>query len=280
MSPTRFMLCSDDYALTAGVSHGILDLIAAGRLSATGVMSNRRAWAEGAQDLRAMAERVDVGLHLNLTQGEPLGDMPHLAPGGELPSLGEMLKRVSLGRIDYDEIRAEIGRQLDAFEQAMGRAPDFLDGHQHVQVLPGIRRALLDELTARGLAGKLSLRDSADALPRIFTRRIEAGKAATVAAFGRGFGASARRHGFAVNEGFAGFSAFDPRRDYGNDFRRFLMAPGERHLVMCHPGRVDAELAASDPVVETRRAELEFFLSNRFTDLLAQADSALSRWNS
>jgi predicted glycoside hydrolase/deacetylase ChbG (UPF0249 family) len=49
---------------------------------------------------------------------------------------------------------------------------------------------------------------------------------------------------------------------------------------MCHPGRVDAELAASDPVTHTREAERAFFLSSRFADLLGQADMALSRWHS
>ena len=48
------------------------------------------------------------------------------------------------GLLDIEEIRAEIGRQLDRFEQPRLCAPDHIDGHQHVHVLPGVRQALLE----------------------------------------------------------------------------------------------------------------------------------------
>jgi predicted glycoside hydrolase/deacetylase ChbG (UPF0249 family) len=280
MATTRIMLCADDYALTPGVSRGILDLIEVGRITATSAMTNRPSWPQAARDLAGAEAGADIGLHLNLTQGAPLAAMPHLAPAGELPPLGQLVKGALTGRLDLEEIRAEVRRQLDAFEQAMGRPPVFVDGHQHVQVLPGIRRVLTEELAARGLGGRVFLRDSSDRLGRILARRVEAQKAVIVAALATGFSAGARRHGFTLNEGFSGYSAFDPARDYGADFARFLIAPGSRHLVMCHPGRVDADLAASDPVVATREAERQFLLSRRFDDLLASGDLQLSRWNS
>lgn len=278
---TRIMLCADDYALTPGVSRGILDLIEAGRLSATGAMVNRPSWPTAARDLRGVAQTsTDIGLHFNLTQGAPLGPMPHLAPNGEFPSLSSVLTGAMLGRLDLVEIRAELARQMDVFEQAMGCSPVFVDGHQHVQVLPGIRGILLDELSARNHGGRVSLRDSADATMRILARRVEAGKALLVATFAAGFGTAARQRGFRLNEGFSGFSAFDPKRDYGVDFARFVIAPGTRHMVMCHPGRIDPELSASDPVVETREIERQFFLSSRFADLLQSRSVELFRWDS
>ena len=53
------------------------------------------------------------------------------------------------GVLDTDEIRAEVARQLDRFEAGLGFPPDHIDGHQHVHVLPGIRRALLTEVAQR-----------------------------------------------------------------------------------------------------------------------------------
>ena len=44
---------------------------------------------------------------------------------------------------------------------------------------------------------------------------------------------------------------------YGEELERALREPGPRHIVMCHPGHPDAELAALDPVVERRRMEYE-----------------------
>lgn len=268
-------LCADDYALTPAVSAGILEAINAGRLTATSAMTNRPTWLAAAKDLPATG--VEVGLHLNLTLGAPLTPMPEFAPEGRFPSLGGVLKTSFLNRLPEREIRAEIAAQLDAFEKGRGAPPDYVDGHQHVHVLPGARRWLLDELVARGLAGQVWLRDSSDRLVRIAARRKHALKALTLAAFGAGFARGAVARGFACNDGFAGFSDFDPAADYAMDFASYLVAPGASHLVMCHPGHVDAELAAIDPVTMSRERELEFLLSPRFPAALAAAGARLDR---
>ena len=279
MSTRPLILCADDYALSPGVTRGILDALAKGRLNATGAMTNRPLWKEAAPYVAAFVDHADIGLHLNLTFGAPLGLMPTLAPAGVFPKLRPFLKAARAGRLPGDEVRAEIARQLDAFEDALGRAPDFVDGHQHVQVLPGVRDWLLEELVRRGLAGRIWLRDSSDRLPRILTRRVELPKALVLASLGRGFADAAHRLGFHTNEGFAGFSAFDLRRDYGRDFARYLVSPGGRHLVMCHPGHVDENPADGDEVREPRARELDFLLSDRFAPALAAARMSLQRWS-
>ena len=48
--------------------------------------------------------------------------MPRLAPDGKFPELRGLTARALLGLLDGEEIRAEIGRQLDRFEAGM-RAP-------------------------------------------------------------------------------------------------------------------------------------------------------------
>jgi predicted glycoside hydrolase/deacetylase ChbG (UPF0249 family) len=101
-------------------------------------------------------------------------------------------------------------------------------------------------------------------------------KALAVAALSSGFGALARRAGFATNRGFAGFSAFDPGRDLALDFARFLMAPGPAHLVMCHPGHVVAGETLDD-VVEARERELAFLASDKFPALLERRGFRLVR---
>jgi predicted glycoside hydrolase/deacetylase ChbG (UPF0249 family) len=279
VTPFAFMLCADDYALSPGVSSGILEAIAAGRLNATSVMTNRPSWPRAAADLRPYSPAVAVGLHFTLTLGAPLGPMPVLAPDGRLPPLGAIVRGAVLGRLPLPEIRAELARQLDAFEDAFGRAPDYVDGHQHVHALPGVRGVLLDELSARGLAGKTWLRDSADRARRIVARRSEIAKAVLVALLGAGFATAARERGFSLNEGFAGFSAFAHGADQQAAFSRYLAAPGARHLVMCHPGRVDAELALLDPVTRARENELDFLLSPAFERVVSAAGARLGRWD-
>ncbi len=274
----RFILCADDYALSPAVSRGIIEALSAGRISATGVMTTRPGWPQTAAALRPYAASADIGLHLNLTVGAPLTRMPQLAPGGVLPPLRTLLAQARRGLLPEAEIRAEIDAQLDAFALHRHNPPDFLDGHQHVQLLPGVRGWIFDALEQRGLAGAVYLRGGTDRLTAILRRRIQLAKALYVARLARGFGREARSRGFATNTSFAGFSGFDASADTAAAFSRFLTAPGARHLVMCHPGHVDAELVALDPVTGARERELAFLMSDAFPALLARHSATLARF--
>jgi predicted glycoside hydrolase/deacetylase ChbG (UPF0249 family) len=277
LNKTPFALCADDFALSPAVSDGILEALAAGRLTATSAMTTQGHWPQAARDFQALKPQADLGLHFNLTLGGPLGKMPRFAPGGAFPAMNAIVPAAWRGALPRAEIRDELRRQLDAFEEAHGAPPDFVDGHQHVHILAGIADDLLAELSQRKLAGKIWLRDSADRPKRIFSRGKHWGKALTVATLARGFRAKARSAGFSLNDGFSGFSDFEPQGDYAADFATFLLAPGQKPLIMCHPGHVDAELARLDPVTQSRETELGFLLSERFEQVLAVANVRLER---
>lgn len=279
MPTRRFVLTADDYAMTPSVSRGILRLAEAGRITATGAMTNRPSWGGAAMDLRGLAGRVDLGVHLNLTCGAPLTRMRALAPGGELPKLGGVILRGLAGQLPLGEIEAEIAAQLGAFEDVMGCAPDFVDGHQHVHAMPGVRRALAGALSRRYPGSKPYLRDAADRFAAIRARGKHNAKAQVVALLARPFAAGMRALGFSLNQGFSGYSAFDPIADYSADFATYLRAPGAMHLVMCHPGEVDDELRALDPATESRPREIAFFLSDRFAELCAEARMTPARFS-
>ena len=271
-------LIADDYAMTAGVSRGILRLLEHGRISGTGAMTNRPHWKGWSHALRSFHGTADLGVHLNLTLGKALTVMPGFAPSGTLPTIGDITKAALSLRLPQEEIAREIEAQLDAFEQAMDMRPDFIDGHQHVHGLPGVRRALFSVLTQRYAKGpKPWLRDPADTLARIVKRGRNMQKALAVGGLASGFCGSARKAGYLTNDSFAGFSAFDPKNDYADDFESYLLAPGTRHLVMCHPGEVDDELRRVDTVVDTRPQELAFFMSDQMSMALASHGLTLTR---
>lgn len=269
-----FALCADDYAMTPAVSRGILEALEAGALTATSVMTTSPWWRDSAAALRPYANRADIGLHLNLTSGAPLGPMPTLAPANRLPPIDRFMRG---GALPLAEIDSEIGRQLDAFSTVWGGPPDHLDGHQHVQVFPQIRALVLRHLERRGLRGKTWLRDSADKPARILARGTTLKKALGVAWLARGVAADAATQGYATNDGFAGFSDFRPGEDYGASFTRYLKQPGPRHLVMCHPGYVDDALRALDPVTDSRERELAFLTSPAFRACLDRTGAKLTR---
>lgn len=268
----EFTLCADDYGMAPGVSRGILELASAGRISAASAMTNLPDWPRAALAWREAGPPADLGLHLTLTTGAPLGAMPRLAPAGRLPTLRAVIE----ARDATAEIEAEFSRQIEAFTAAMDRAPSHIDGHQHVHALPHVRAALFCALARAGL-GALRLRDCGDRLDRLLRRPGARAKALTIAALTRGFAAQARRMGHTCNEGFAGVSRFVAGADLAVAFATYLVAPGPRHLIMCHPGLVDEALIALDPVTQARESELAFLRSDRWPALMDAHGARLIR---
>lgn len=271
------VLCADDYAMTPAVSRGILALLETGRITATGAMTNRPSWPEAAPALRVFAGKADLGVHLSLTCGEALTAGEGWTASRAQPKLPALLARAVAGALPLDAIMREIEAQLDAFEQAMGMRPDFIDGHQHVHALPGIRRALLAVLVRRYPGREPWIRDPGDRPAAIRARGRFARKARLLALLAGPFGRRMAGTGFRLNQGFAGYSGFDPAGDYGGDFASYLVAPGPAHLVMCHPGEVDDALRTLDPATESRLTELAFFRSDRFSETCAAAGMRLAR---
>ncbi len=253
----RAVICADDFAMTAGISRSILELAEGGCISATGAMTNRPHWPVWGPRLMKLRDRIDIGLHFNLTCAQPLTLMPHVAPDGNFPALRRVVLSQFVSAKVRAEIAAELRAQLLAFETVAGAAPDFVDGHQHVHAMPGIRNIVLSVLSERYPDKKPYLRDPSDAFPAIARRGVHIIKSMVIAALAHRFGQSARSLGFATNAGFSGVSDFAANQDFKHDLARFMTAPGKRHLVMVHPGHIDEELARIDPVIASRPKEHE-----------------------
>lgn len=274
----RLILCADDYGIAPGVSRAIRRLLDAGRLTATSCMAVSPHWPAEAAALRPYAERADIGLHLTLTHVPPLGPLPSLCRDGRLPDIRTLTMRAWTRRLDLGEIAAELDRQLDAFEHAFGRPPAFLDGHQHVHQLPGVRDVVLALWQRRLAAPRAWLRVTDEPLALVWRRGVSRGEAAILSLLGRGFGRRARARGLPVNDGFAGVQDFSGRVPYPRLFERFLAFARGRHLVMCHPGEVDEALRAVDDVTSAREDELRFLEGDAFPALVARHGLSLGRF--
>ncbi len=270
-------LLADDYGIAPGVSRGIRELLQAGRLSGTSCLVVSPHWKDEAPALRGLDAWADIGLHLAFTDLAPLAPMPRLAPNGRLPSLGKLILAAYLGRLDAEEIGQEIDRQLDAFAQAMGRPPDYIDGHQHVQQLPGVRELVLDRMKHR-LPPGTALRVCHEPFSAIRQRGIAVMRASIISAIGGRLRAMADENAIAFNRRFAGVRDFTERQPYRELFRRYIAEPPHGLAIMCHPGYPDDALRQVDPVVDTRPGELAYLAGSEFTEDLAAAGATLSRF--
>lgn len=276
VAPVRFVLAADDYALSHGVCDGIEKLIAARRLSATGAMTIFPEWLERASGLKALAEAegVEVGLHLTLTDQALL-----TAPfGSRRPGIGALLQRSHLGGLDRPGLEKEITAQLDRFEQAYGEMPAFIDGHQHVHLLPGVREALIGVLLHRyPNRPKPWIRSCADPTGAILHRAQARGKGLLLSWLDRGLARMARKNGLKQNHGFRGVYDFAQHADFTAIFPDFLEPSREGLLVHCHPGIPDARLTERDGLINSRASELAYFASDAFPALLEQKGMRLAR---
>jgi len=275
----QLIVCADDYGLSPGVSRVIRDLISAGRLTATSCMTTLPEWRTEAQRLAPLAGKADIGLHFTLTELAPLEPVPGLAPDGRFPSLSSLMRMSFLGKVSADEVRAELTAQLDAFEDAFGRAPDYLDGHQHVHVLPTIRRVVLDVFSQRLARHGAYLRYPGDNLSSIFRRRAGLPRGLVLYVLGDPLRREALRRGIAVNDAMTGLYDFTDRVPYAELFPRFLKGIRGKTILLCHPGEVDEKLLERDELTGQRIIEKDYFDSTAYMEAVAASGARLSRFH-
>ena len=266
--PRRLILCADDFALSDGISATIAELAGVGRLSAVSCMAAADGWAAQSPRLKGLGEGVAVGLHIVLSDERPLGHMPRLAPGGRLPGCDPLALMAHARRLPLCEIADEVTRQFDAFQAEHGAAPDFVDGHQHVHMLPGVRAIVLEVMRRR--APLAWVRDCTDRLGAVLRRPFPM-RALRSGLLSHGLAEDAARAGLRSNHGFSGY--YDFRSDYAALFPRFLAHAGPFHLVMCHPGRGEA---CGDAIAQARVREAQVLASPGFDEMLDRAGLSLT----
>jgi chitin disaccharide deacetylase len=271
-SQRHIILCADDYGISPAVSGAIRDLIAKRRINATSVMVTAPSFshAEAAALREAAGDHATIGLHLTLTAPfRP--NAPDFAPlhdGAFLP-LASMARRGLSRSLTPALLDAEIAGQFAAFRSAFGRAPDYIDGHQHIHVFPQVSEALLR--VTKHVAPRAWLRQCG----RAVRKNLEP-KGLVLDALSRRFRRLAASHGLRTNPAFAGTYAFRARADYAKLFPDFLDGMPEDGVIMCHPGIVDAELVRLDPLTDLREREYAYFLGDAFAQLLQRRGYALA----
>ncbi len=270
--------CADDVGLVDGVAETVAALAADGRLSSASCITTTAAWAAEGRALSTTldpAPRLELGLHFNLSEGRPLSpDLAGLWP--TLPTLPRLIALAHLARLPRAALASELQAQRDAFTGAVGRPPAFIDGHQHVHHLPGIRDLVLQALDGeRAGAPQTAVRNTGHVVgpghgfKRMLIERT-GGRALQ-----RLLEANHVRHNVAL------LGVYDFRdADYRCLVRGWLgAAPPSGGLVFCHPNQGKA--TGDDAIAAARRREADYLASAAFTDDLAEAGfSVASAWQS
>jgi len=247
-------LCADDYGQNQSISQAIIALLEKNRLSATSCMTTGAKWPEYAKWLHPWIERADIGLHFNLTEGHSLSGQLAFLP------LSKLLFKAYWRFLKQSAIEAELHAQLDAFESALGRLPDFVDGHQHIHQLPVIRQALFHVYEKRLRSVNCYLRCVYH--PRFFLRPDRFKEIIIQLLGARAFKKMAMRGKIPHNSSFSGIYPFADRKPYSQRFPRFLAEVSDGGIIMCHPGLSPSTEA--DMIAEARYREFLYLESDAF----------------
>jgi len=273
----HIFLCADDYGIAPGVGAAIRDLIGRERLTGTSVMVATPTF--GASEALSLASltnsdrRLSIGLHLTMTAPfRPLSRGYRPLDQDAFPSIGRMIALGFLRRLDAAALAAEVAAQFEAFRQAFGHPPDFVDGHQHVQLVPQVSEAVLAATKAH--APGAWVRQCGRAVP--LAARLGDRKGVLLDLMSRRFRRLAKTHGITTNLAFAGTYDFADATRYADVFPRFLDTLPDGAVVMCHPGFVDAELERLDPLTSRREEEHAYLAGERFAALLASHGATLA----
>jgi predicted glycoside hydrolase/deacetylase ChbG (UPF0249 family) len=268
---TRVIICADDFAQSAAIDDAIVDLIQRGVLTATSCMTLSPAWAKSTAKLTPeIRAKADIGLHLDFTQFSRTLRLSHPV----------LVLRSLFGLLDQHAVRANIQQQLNAFEQAIGTAPDYVDGHLHVHQLPIIRDALLAEMQQR--YGKLPVPERP--WLRISSPPVESGfKARMIHWLGaKALQTAAMQAGFRVSPCLLGVYDFEgDAADYQAHWltwaRQLKQCPTPTAhslppVLMCHPAKPFDKADESDPIALARIIEWQVMQSPDFSTWLSKAD--------
>ena len=273
----RIVLCADDYGISPGVNEAIRDLIARGRLNATSAMvvapSLTPTEATALTALKRDTPHLQIGLHFTLTAPfRPSSETyAPLKKDAFLP-VSTTLGSALIARLGRERIAHEMRAQIAAFSQAFGCLPDYVDGHQHVQIFPQIRDAALSVM--REMLPGAWMRQCGRITP--LAARVADRKGMLLDMMSAGFRKRAAAAGIAVNPAFAGSYDFGSAPDFATLFPKFLDGLPAGSVVMCHPGFVDDELKALDPLTNLREREHAFLAGDTFPDILRARRVTLS----
>jgi len=262
--PRRIVLCVDDVGLDDAIDAAALELADLHRASAASMMVDGPSWSRVSARLRERTDgSLELGLHLNLTEA--------FARGGWSMSLAALIVMAYGGLLDVRRLRGEVLRQCDAFELGLGRPPDFVDGHQHVQQLPRVRDALIDVLHDRlpqqrpwVRCGVAPTWPAHSAVP--LTARVKSGVIERLGA--PALQRLAQRSGHAHNRALLGVRRLDAdERGYDAAMRGWLSAASEGDLLMCHPARPGD---SPEPLHRARAMEYALLTSESFGQWLVR----------
>jgi chitin disaccharide deacetylase len=271
---------ADDLGWTEGVNRGIADAHRKGLVTSASLLANGPAFSS-ALKIASSNPELGIGVHLNLSDGPSTADPAKVR--GLLNAAGQFeggtesqLLRIATRGLNLVEVEREWDAQIQKVRDS-GIAPTHLDGHKHVQMLPGLFEIALRLAKKHGIRAIRVAHEASKLRALLATGGDQ--KSGTVLKQGvqaRGLKLLARdaremadHAGLATTDYFCGIAQTGIMTREGVENLLNHLPAGTTEL-MCHPGYADGALRNSPTrLQQSRQTELEIFTDGRIRKLVA-----------
>lgn len=268
------IICADDYGLSNAIDDAVIELIQKDRITATSCIVNNYNAKVSILKLKKYIDKIDIGLHLLLTDGKPLSNQKSngglVDHNGNLNNFWKLTAKTYSHRIQFESVYNEIRAQIEYFNDLFGRMPDFIDGHKHVQQLPIIRNVLIRLIQDISFSPYLRVAG----LPRTLMMDTHLSKKLTFGNIIINYpGAGARKlfgnYGFRCNRYLLGYYHNHCKAAFSEIFCHYTtINPTDRDIFFCHPGHEG----------QNRIDCLRFMLSDKFNKICSERGILLNRF--
>jgi predicted glycoside hydrolase/deacetylase ChbG (UPF0249 family) len=198
----QLIINADDLGYSPHRDAAIFELFRMGKITSASLIVNGPTAATASE--RARLVGLPIGLHLNLTEGEPL-------TSGLVKADGKLAYKMEFRRLAHcapkdfiEAVDEEVAAQLERFKALTGAYPTHVDGHQHVHILPNMPTLMAPVFKLYGVQSiRIPEEDvddyewvSAERKKHYNIRYLDAVAARMVY----------MKHGFKLNDSFVGFA--------------------------------------------------------------------------
>lgn len=237
---------ADDFGLTPGVNRAVIEAHTRGILTSATLMANMPAFDEAVQMAKAQPT-LGVGLHFNITQGQPVADASRVRSllderGEFLGTSTALLRRALAGKLRTEEIEIELRAQIEKVLDA-GLRLTHVDSHKHAHALPQVCDVIAGTIGNYGINAVRLPRerwrfDHADTSAKLMAQSVVALGLAQLCRFSA---SRLRQSGVGTTDAFFGVT------QTGFWTKRWLLGligslPDGVSELMSHPGYEDDEL--------------------------------------
>lgn len=271
---------ADDLGWSDGVNRGIATAHRKGIVTSTSLLANGRAFTSALQ-VATENPRMGVGVHLNLSDGPPTAPVEDVrglvnAQDHFEGSPENLLLRIAGRGLPLAAVEREWDAQIRKVRDA-GITPTHLDGHKHVQMLPGLFEIALRLAKKHGIrAIRVSHEES-----KLRALLSSGGEQKTGVVLKQGIQARglkllardaremADHAGIVATDYFCGIAQTGALTRNGVEKLLKNLPEGTTEL-MCHPGYSDEDLKRSSTrLQESRQTELEILTDARIRKIVA-----------